>query len=51
MKKRTSKSSKRKLRTAWNHYNNAADSLTLAKTTVKRGEPACQINVSVAKFG
>jgi LysM repeat protein len=26
------------------------DSLTLAKTTVQRGEPACQINVSMATF-
>ncbi len=50
MKKRTSKSSKRKPRAAQNHYTNTVDSLTLAKTTVKRDEPACQINVTVAKF-
>ena len=49
MKKRTSKSSKRKLRAARNHYTNTVDSLTLAKTTVQ-GEPACQTNVPVAKF-
>ena len=50
MKKRTSKSSKRKLRAARNHYINTVDSLTLAKTTVQCGEPACQTNVPVAKF-
>jgi LysM repeat protein len=50
MKKRTSKSSKRKPCAAQNHYTNTVDSLTLAKTTVKRDEPACQINVTVAKF-
>jgi hypothetical protein len=49
MKKRTSKSSKRKLRATRNHYTNTVDSLTLAKTTVQ-GEPACQTNVPVAKF-
>ena len=50
MKKRTSKSSKRKPRGEWNHYTFTVDSLTLAKTTVKRDEPACQINITVAKF-
>jgi hypothetical protein len=45
MKKRTSKSSKRKPRAAQNHYINAVDSLTLAKTAVERSEPACQINI------
>ncbi len=49
IKKRTSKSSKRKLRAARNHCTNTVDSLTLAKTTVS-GEPACQINVPVANF-
>ena len=39
MKKRTSKSSKRKLRAARNHYTNTVDSLTLAKTTVKAANP------------
>ncbi len=50
MKKRTSKSSKRKLRAAGDYYINTVDLLLLAKTTLKRGEPACQINVPVAKF-
>jgi hypothetical protein len=50
MKKRTSKSLKRKLRAARNHYTNTVDSLILAKTTLQGGEPACQINVPVAKF-
>ena len=39
IKKRTSKSSKRKLRASRNHHTNTTDPLTLAKTTVKRGEP------------
>src|SRR6266853_2940970 len=49
IKKRTSKSSKRKLRAARNHCTNTVDSLALAKTTVS-GEPACQINIPVANF-
>jgi LysM repeat protein len=39
MKKRTSKSSKRKLRAARNRYTNTANSLTLGKTTVKAANP------------
>jgi hypothetical protein len=49
MKKRTSKSSKRKLPAAQNHWANTVDSLTLAKTMVKR-RTRLQINVPVAKF-
>src|SRR5215216_6330697 len=47
MKKRTSKSSKRKLPAA---RTNAVDSLTFVKTIVQSGKPACQINVPMAKF-
>src|SRR3954468_8803585 len=50
MKKRTSKSSKRKLPAAQNHCPNTVDSLTLAETMVKCGEPTCQINIPMAKF-
>jgi hypothetical protein len=51
IKKRTSKSSKRKPRADRNHHVNTLLFFTLAKTTVKRGDAACQINVPVAKFG
>lgn len=51
MKKRTSKSSKRKLRTGRAIITPLlVDSLIPRKTMIQPGEPACQINVPMARF-